>query len=71
LLIAGVSLDVNVVPAALSALNLGYEPYIVVDASGTFSKQMREISMARFIQAGVIPITWFAIGGELMTDWLS
>jgi len=71
LLLAGISLDINVVPAALAAQNLGYEVYIVVDASGTFNKQMRDISLARFVQAGIIPITWFAIGGELMGDWLS
>lgn len=71
LIISGLSLDINVMSAAISAKNLGYEVYVVVDACGTFSKDMREISMARMVQAGIIPITWFALGGELMNDWLS
>jgi nicotinamidase-related amidase len=47
LLLSGLSLDVNIVSAALAAKTLGYEVYVVVDACGTFSKDMREISLMR------------------------
>jgi nicotinamidase-related amidase len=54
---------------ALSALDLGYEAYAVGDASGAFSSMAADLAMLRMVQAGVIPMTWFAVGCELLMDW--
>jgi hypothetical protein len=54
---------------ALSALSAGFEPYVVIDSSGTWNKLSEEITLARLSQAGVIPMTWFAVGSELQSDW--
>ncbi len=42
--------------AAISAVNAGYQVFAVVDASGTYSKMAEEITLARVVQAGVVPI---------------
>jgi hypothetical protein len=69
LIISGISTDVCVAFAALSAIELGYDAYAVIDASGTFSPMMSTLAQSRMVQAGVIPMTWFAVGCELMGDW--
>ncbi|KAB1085357.1 isochorismatase family protein [Neorhizobium galegae] len=71
LLIAGISTEVCVGLAALSALDLGYEVYAVLDASGTWSKLVEDAAIARMVQAGVIPVTWVGVGAELLVDWRS
>jgi len=50
-------------------MELGYETYAVIDASGTFSPMMSYLAQARMSMAGVIPMTWFAVGCELLMDW--
>jgi nicotinamidase-related amidase len=69
LLIAGVSTEVCVAFVALSAITDGYEPYAVMDASGTWNKLVQQTALARMAQAGVVPITWVAVGAELEADW--
>lgn len=69
LLIAGISTDVCVAFVALSAVKAGYEVYAVLDASGTWNKLVQEAAVARMVQAGVIPMTWVAVGAELQADW--
>jgi nicotinamidase-related amidase len=69
LLVAGVSTEVCVAFVALSAVRAGYEAYAVIDASGTWSKLVQEVAIARMVQAGVKPITWVAVGAELQGDW--
>jgi len=71
LLIAGISTEVCVAFAVLSALKQGYEVYAVVDASGTWDTRVEQAAIARMVQAGAIPITWCAVGAELMGDWRS
>lgn len=71
LLIAGISTDVCLAFAALSAVKDGYEVYAVVDASGTWDKLVEQAAIARMVQAGIVPITWCAAGAELMGDWRS
>ena len=56
---------------ALSAQRAGYEVYAVMDASGTWSKLVEEAAPARMVQAGIIPMTWVGVGGELLSDWRS
>lgn len=71
LIVAGVSTEVCVAFVALSALADGYEVYAVIDASGTWNTLVREVAVARMAQAGVVPITWVAVGAELLGDWRS
>jgi nicotinamidase-related amidase len=71
LLIAGISTEVCVALAALSAKDLGYEVYAVLDASGTWSKLVEDAAIARMVQAGIVPITWVAVGAELLGSWAS
>jgi nicotinamidase-related amidase len=71
LLIAGISTDVCLAFAALSAVNAGYEVYAVLDASGTWDQLVEQAAIARMVQAGIVPITWCAVGAELMGDWRS
>jgi nicotinamidase-related amidase len=69
LILAGISTEVCVAFVALSALKAGYEVYAVIDSSGTWSKLVQEVSVARIVQAGGTPMTWGAVAGELQADW--
>ncbi len=69
LILAGVSTDVCLAFAAISAINDGYEVYAVVDASGTWNQLVAQTAILRMIQAGVIPMTWVAVAAELQKDW--
>jgi nicotinamidase-related amidase len=69
LIIAGVSTEVCVTFVALSAIKAGYKVYAVIDSSGTWTKLVQEVSIARMVQAGVTPMTWVAVGAELQADW--
>jgi len=65
LIISGVSTDVCLTFVSLSALAAGYDVYAVIDASGTWSPMMNTLATARMVQAGVIPMTFFATVAEL------
>src|SRR6187401_2407646 len=52
LIIAGVVTDVCVAFPALCALAEGYEVFVVVDASGTFNKSVRDAALMRMAHAG-------------------
>lgn len=69
LLIAGIVTDVCVAFPTLSALSEGFEVYVVVDASGTFSPAVRDAALLRMAAAGAIIINWFAVSAELQRDW--
>jgi len=69
LLIAGVVTDVCVTFPALSALEAGYDVFVVTDASGTFNASVRDAAWNRMSQAGVQLMNWFAVGCELQRDW--
>ncbi|MCE8021131.1 hydrolase [Halomonas sp. MCCC 1A11036] len=69
LLIAGVVTEVCVAFPALSALEEGFEVFVVTDASGTFNQTTREAAWDRMSQAGAQLMTWFGVGCELHRDW--
>jgi nicotinamidase-related amidase len=69
LIMAGVVTDVCVAFPALCALEEGYEVFVVVDASGTFNKSVRDAALMRMSQAGAVMINWFAVACELARDW--
>ncbi|MEM9568507.1 MAG: isochorismate family cysteine hydrolase YcaC [Cyanobacteria bacterium P01_E01_bin.34] len=69
LVIAGVVTDVCVSFVALSALEAGYEVFVVTDASGTFDEAIRAAAWDRMSKAGVQLVNWFAVACELHRDW--
>ncbi|MEM7475150.1 MAG: isochorismate family cysteine hydrolase YcaC [Planctomycetota bacterium] len=69
LIIAGVVTDVCVVFPALSAVEAGYEVFVVTDASGTFNTAIRDAAWSRMSAAGVQLMNWFAVTCELHRDW--
>lgn len=69
LLIAGVVTEVCVSFPTLSALEEGYEVFVVTDASGTFNQTTRDAAWNRMSQAGAQLTTWFGVGCELHRDW--
>jgi nicotinamidase-related amidase len=69
LIIAGVVTDVCVVFPALSAIEAGYDVFVVTDASGTFNSAVREAAWARMAHAGVQLMNWFSVACELHRDW--
>ncbi len=54
---------------ALSAVEAGYEVFVVTDASGTFNVAARDAAWRRMEAAGVQLVNWFAVACELHRDW--
>lgn len=69
LIIAGTITSVCMALPAISAVQEGYKVFAVVDASGTYSKMAQEITLARVVQAGVVPIDTAAVASELQKTW--
>lgn len=69
LIIAGVVTDVCVAFPALSALEEGFEVFVVTDASGTFNTTVRDAAWSRMTQNGAQLMNWFSIACELHRDW--
>lgn len=69
LLIAGVVTEVCVAFPALSAIEAGYDVFVVTDASGIFNQITRDAAWNRMSQAGVQLMSWFAVASELHRDW--
>ncbi|GKS68926.1 nicotinamidase-related amidase [Nitrosomonas sp. PY1] len=69
LIIAGVVTEVCVAFPALSAIEEGYEVFVVTDASGTFNEVTRDAAWARMQAAGVQLMSWFGVAAELHRDW--
>jgi nicotinamidase-related amidase len=68
LIIAGTITSVCMVPA-IAAVHDGYKVFAVIDASGTYSKMAQEITLARIVQAGVVPMDTAAVASELQKTW--
>jgi nicotinamidase-related amidase len=69
LIIAGIVTEVCVAFPALSAVEAGYEVFVVTDASGTFDAASRHSAWLRMSAAGVQLLNWFAASAELHRDW--
>lgn len=69
LIIAGVVTEVCVAFPALSAIEAGYEVFVITDASGTFNEVTRHSAWLRMQAGGVQLMNWFAMAGELHRDW--
>jgi nicotinamidase-related amidase len=68
LIFAGVSLEVCAALPAITAIGKGYESYVAVDASGTFSETKREAGLLRMLQAGVIVSDYATLMVEILKD---
>jgi nicotinamidase-related amidase len=69
LIMAGVWTSVCVVFPALQAKAEGYDVFAVIDASGDVSPLATHVTLARLVQAGVVPITTNAVVSELHRTW--
>jgi nicotinamidase-related amidase len=69
LIVAGVVTEVCVAFPALSAIEEGFEVFVVTDASGTFDELTRHSAWDRMSAAGAQLMTWFALACELHRDW--
>jgi nicotinamidase-related amidase len=69
LIMAGVWTGVCVMFPALDAKASGFNVYAVIDASGDPSEMASRITLARFVQAGVVPTSTAAVICELHRTW--
>lgn len=69
LLMAGTLTSVCMAFPALSAVESGYKVFCIVDASGNWSKMATDLTIARIVQAGAMPIDTFAVLAELQSTW--
>jgi nicotinamidase-related amidase len=69
LVMAGVWTSVCVMFPALDAKAAGFKVYAVIDASGDPSEMTSRTTLARFVQAGVIPTSANAVLCEVHRTW--
>ncbi|MEN3952892.1 hydrolase [Iodidimonas sp. SYSU 1G8] len=69
IVLAGLWTSVCIVGPALSALDQGFEVYVIADACGDVSAEAHERAMDRMVQAGVRPMTSLQYLLELQRDW--
>ncbi|GGF04635.1 hydrolase [Aliidongia dinghuensis] len=67
--LAGLWTGVCIVGPALSALDQGFEVYVIADACGDVSTEAHERAMDRMVQAGARPMTSLQYMLELQRDW--
>lgn len=65
LLIAGLWTETGVSFAALSALELGYDVFLVTDACAGMSAESHATAIQRMVQSGAVPITW----RQVLFEW--
>lgn len=69
LVIAGLWTSVCIVGPVLSALEQGFEVYVITDASGDVSAEAHDQAISRMVQAGARPMTSLQYLLELQRDW--
>jgi len=68
LIFAGISLEVCAAFPAITAMGKGFDAYVAVDASGTFSETKRQVGLLRMLQAGVIVSDYTTLMVEILKD---
>jgi nicotinamidase-related amidase len=68
LIFAGISLEVCAAFPAITAVGKGYDAYVAVDASGTFSETKRQAGLIRMQQAGVVVSDYATLIIEILKD---
>lgn len=66
---AGLWTSVCIVGPSLSALDQGFEVYVITDACGDISPEAHERAVERMVQAGARPLTALQYLLELQRDW--
>ena len=69
LVFGGLWTSVCIVDPVLSAIEQGYEAYVIADACGDVSVEAHNRAMERMIQAGAVPMTSLQYLLELQRDW--
>lgn len=69
LVFAGLWTSVCIVGPTLSAIDQGFEVYVIADACGDVSDEAHERAMERMVQHGVRPMTSLQYLLELQRDW--
>ncbi len=69
LIMAGLWTDVCVAHPAIQATGEGYHVFAVTDACGSVSLEAHDMAVRRMVDAGVVPLTWMTVVGELQRDW--
>lgn len=69
IVLAGLWTSVCIVGPALSAIDQGFEVYVIADACGDVSAEAHERAMSRMEQAGARPMTSLQYLLELQRDW--
>jgi nicotinamidase-related amidase len=68
LIFAGISLEVCAAFPAMTAIGMGLDAYVAIDASGTFSETKRQAGLLRMLQAGVILSDYATLMVEILED---
>tara|TARA_R110002020_G_scaffold36134_22_gene108702 strand:+ start:2037 stop:2672 length:636 start_codon:yes stop_codon:yes gene_type:complete len=68
LVMAGLWTEVCLAQTVISAIQEGYEVFFVSDASGGLTPESHERACQRMIQAGAVPMSWFAVAAEWAPD---
>jgi len=71
LVVAGLWTSMCMCFSTLHALRDEWRVVGIMDACGDASPEAHTFGVARMQQAGVVPITWMALGSEWMHDWRS
>ena len=69
IVLAGLWTSVCIVGPALSALDQGFEVFVIADACGDISAEAHNRAMDRMVQAGAQPITSLQYLLEMQRDW--
>ncbi len=69
LVIAALWTEMCLAMPAIHALGDGYDVYVVTDASGGVTPEAHDMAIRRLVAAGVQPMTWLGLAGELQRDW--
>jgi nicotinamidase-related amidase len=69
IVLAGLWTSVCIVGPALSAIDQGFEVYVIADACGDVSAEAHQRAMERMVQIGVRPMTSLQYLLELQRDW--
>jgi nicotinamidase-related amidase len=69
LIMAALWSEICLAMPTIQAAGEGYDVFAVTDASGGVTREAHDMAVQRMILAGVVPITWMAVAGELQRDW--
>jgi len=69
IVMSGLWTSVCIVFPVLSAIDEGYDVYVITDATGDISKEVHDQAVTRMVQAGAKPITSMQYILELQRDW--